>query len=355
MLSRLSTKQQADILNTGATLPRLLRGTVQETAISNLMTLVSQLAAYVHPGLPLTPFQWVKELLGEQIFDSVRLFQSFQNDKTDDSDSPSAFLFDLLGCHGDLHNCKKRPSILAFKKNSADGVVIGMIAYTRLSVDSSLQSVDQVKALFRGISSYSQLLPPFRRTLTAGTITNGHRGRSRSLLPAIMGCPSNLHPHSPFQGIVHSVLLLIKHFRLSFLQIASVLTAWDFCAECSYYFLAATVFAIGYFTEEQIVGINIGHNLLTLIRSIYKYEDKLDCANIPKQFNRYTNNANTCFHSKSNFDHMVYLRVFLGQWCYLFHPRLPKEKTKQKSVYTSVLKIFTKPAKKCIVFAVATG
>ena len=327
-------------------MPRLLRGTVQETAISNLMTLVSQLAAYVHPGLPLTPFQWVKEILGEQIFDSVRLFQSFQNDKTDDSDSPLAFLFDLLRCHGDVHNCKKRPSILAFKKNSADGVVIGMIAYTRLSVDSSLQSVDQVKALFRGISSYSQLLPPFRRTLTAGTITNGHRGRSRSLLPAIMGCPSNLHPHSPFQGIVHSVLLLIKHFRLSFLQIASVLTAWDFCAECSYYFLAATVFAIGYFTEEQIVGINIGHNLLILIRSIYKYEDKPECANIRKQFNRYTNNANTCFHSKSNFDHMVYLRVFLGQWCYLFHPRIPKEKTKQKSVYTSVLKIFTKPGKK---------
>ena len=179
-----------------------------------------------------------------------------------------------------------------------------MIAYTRLSVDSSLKSVDQAKALFRGISSYSQLLPPFRRTLTAATIANGNRGRSRSLLPAIIGCPSNLNPHSPFQGIVHSVLLLIKHFRLNFLQIASVLTAWDFCAECSYYFLAGTIFAIGYFTERQIVGINIGHNLLSLIRSIYKHEDKPECTNIRKQFNRYTNNANTCFHSKSNFEHI---------------------------------------------------
>ena len=145
---------------------------------------------------------------------------------------------------------------------------------------------------------------------------------------------------------MHSILLLIKHFRLSFLQIASVLTAWDFCAECSYYFLAATVFAIGYFTEEQIVGINIGHNLLILIRSIYKYEDKPECANIRKQFNRYTNNANTCFRSKSNFKHTVYLRVFLGQWCYVYHPCPPKEKTKQKTVYTTVLKIFTKPGKK---------
>ena len=138
------------------------------------MKLVSELAAYAQPSLPLTPFQWVKELSGKKIIDSLRLFQSFQNDTTDDTNSPSAFLFDLLGCHGDLHNCKKRPSILAFKKNSADGVVIGMIAYTRLSVDSSLRSVDQAKALFRGMESYSQLLPPFRRTLTAETIANGH-------------------------------------------------------------------------------------------------------------------------------------------------------------------------------------
>ena len=111
-------------------MPRLRSGTLEEKAASKLMTLVSELAAYVQPALPLTPFQWVKELSGKQIFDSLRLFQSFQNDTTDDTNSPSAFLFDLLGCHGDLHNCKKRPSILAFKKNSADGVVIGMIAHT---------------------------------------------------------------------------------------------------------------------------------------------------------------------------------------------------------------------------------
>ena len=43
---------------------------------------------------------------------------------------------------------------------------------------------------------------------------------------------------------------------------------------------------------------------------------------------------------------MVYLRVFLGQWCYVYHPCPPKEKTKQKTVYTTVLKIFTKSGKK---------
>ena len=169
---------------------------------------------------------------------------------------------------------RSAPTILAFKKNSDDGVVIGMIAYTRLSVNLSLRNADQAKALFRGMESYSQLLPPYRQTLTLETVLNGNRGWLRSLLPAITGCSSNLHPYSPFQGIVHSVLLLIKHFRLSLLQIASVLTAWDFCAECSYYFLAATVFTIGHFTKEQTVGINIGHNFLTLICSIYKYEDK---------------------------------------------------------------------------------
>jgi len=65
-----------------------------------------------------------------------------------------AFLFHLLGCHGDLHYCKKRPSILAFKKNPENGVVIGMITYTWLSVNLSLRSVGQTKALFRGMESY---------------------------------------------------------------------------------------------------------------------------------------------------------------------------------------------------------
>ena len=102
---------------------------MDKKALTKLLTLLSELAAYVQPNLPLTPFQWVKELSGKQIFDSLQLFQSFQNDKTDDSNSVSAFEFDLLGCHSDLHNCKKRPSILAFKKNIANGVVIGMIAY----------------------------------------------------------------------------------------------------------------------------------------------------------------------------------------------------------------------------------
>ena len=95
-------------------LPRLQSGTLVEKAASKLMKLVSELAAYVQPALPLTPFQCVKELSQKQIFNSLRLFQSFQNDTTDNTDSPLTFLFDLLGCHGDLHNCKKRPSILAF-------------------------------------------------------------------------------------------------------------------------------------------------------------------------------------------------------------------------------------------------
>ena len=257
-----------------------------------------------------------------------------------------AFLFHLLGCHGDLLNCKKRPSILALKFNSPDGVITGMIAYPRLSVHSVLLSVKQTKSMFLAMESYFQHLPSYRQTLTHETIPNGTQGTTRSLIPAIIGCPSNLHPHSPFQGIVQSVLLLTNHFDLNFVQIASVLTAWDFCAECSYYFLAATVFAIGHFTLDQSTGIGIGHNLLKLIRSIYKYEDKPECAHIWTQFNRYTNNYKTCFHVKSTFEHMVYLRIFLGQWCFVYHPSQPKKKTEQKSVYTAVLNIFTKPAKK---------
>ena len=78
------------------------------------------------------------------------------------------------------------------------------------------------------------------------------------------------------------MLLLVEHVHLNLLQTASVLCAWDFCADCSYYFVAAIVFAIGHFQPEDFAGMNIWHNLLTLIRSIYIYEDKPVCKNIQK-------------------------------------------------------------------------
>ena len=52
---------------------------------------------------------------------------------------------------------------------------------------------------------------------------------------------------------------------------------------------------------------------------------------------------------------MVYLCIFLGQWCYLFHPLQPNKKSHQKTVYKQVLDIFTKPAKKCNFYVAAAG
>ena len=175
------------------------------------------------------------------------------------------------------------------------------------------------------------------------------------MIPAIIGCPSNLHPHSPFQGIVHSVLLLTNHFRLDFVQITSVLTAWDFCAECSYYFLAATVFAIGNFTLEQYEGIGIGHNLLKLIRSIYNYEDKPDCAHIWKQINHYTDNYKICFHVKSTFEHMVYLRLFLVNGVLSTIHCNPK-RMRNKTLYTQQFLIYLQSRqRRCMYYVAAMG
>ena len=101
--------------------------------------------------------------------------------------------------------------------------------------------------------------------------------------------------------------------------------------------------------------MNTGHNLLKLIRSIYIYEDKPECKNIQKQFNRYTNNADTCFHSKSNFEHMVFLRFFLGQWCFVHHLNEPSSKASRKSTYNKLFDIFVKPAKKMAVLCGGHG
>ena len=65
------------------------------------MKLMSDLAAWIMSSLALTPFQWVKKLKGDQIFDSLQVFYLFQNDPLDDTNSQMAFLFHLLGYHGD--------------------------------------------------------------------------------------------------------------------------------------------------------------------------------------------------------------------------------------------------------------
>ena len=101
--------------------------------------------------------------------------------------------------------------------------------------------------MFKQMEFYYTQLPVHRRLLNDLTVHNGHNGRDRSLIPSIVGCQSNLNPHSPFQGIIHSVLLFVDHLNLDLLQIAS------FCAGCSYYFVAATVLAIGHLRKKKII------------------------------------------------------------------------------------------------------
>ena len=117
LLSLLLSQQQDNILKTGSTLPRLRTGTLEEGSISLLMELIFYLVVWLVPNLVLTPLQWVQKLNENQIFDSLQLFQLFQNDPSKFTNTQMVFLFHLLGCYGDLHNCTKRPPILAFKKS----------------------------------------------------------------------------------------------------------------------------------------------------------------------------------------------------------------------------------------------
>ena len=105
-------------------------------------------------------------------------------------------MYHLLGCHGDLHNCKKRPQNLAFKKNNNKGRILGMIAYPRMSVDSTLQSIGCTKDLFEELKSYHHNLLKHTSSLNDQTVQNGSRGRDQSLIPCIISCKFNLNPHS---------------------------------------------------------------------------------------------------------------------------------------------------------------
>ena len=71
-----------------------------------------------------------------------------------------------------------------------------MIAYPRMSVDSTLQSINRTKDLFEELKSYHHNLPKHQGSLNEQTVQNGSRGRDRSLIPSIISCKLILNPHS---------------------------------------------------------------------------------------------------------------------------------------------------------------
>ena len=104
------------------------------------MNVTSMLALWVHPFLPLSPLQFIVELFGFQVFDSLRMFRVDQG-TSNNSSEPLPYSMNILGCHGDKKNSKIRRFIMALKHKSDLGQVTGFIGYTRQIADTVVQKI----------------------------------------------------------------------------------------------------------------------------------------------------------------------------------------------------------------------
>ena len=130
-------------MRSGVAIPNLREGTLTEEKVVQFLNAISILGLWMNPNLPSTPYQWLHELDGQQIFDGLRIFKSIQWNES--GIRPRVFFNNIcmiihkLGCHGDNHNCNLRDQLAAFKVTDAGGTTVGFIGYTQRSVTASIE------------------------------------------------------------------------------------------------------------------------------------------------------------------------------------------------------------------------
>ena len=75
--------QKEYILQTDATLPNMLEGTLNEPKVNVLIGLLSYLSIWLFSKMLISSFQWISDTMGNngcQIFDTIRMAQINQED-----------------------------------------------------------------------------------------------------------------------------------------------------------------------------------------------------------------------------------------------------------------------------------
>ena len=348
LLGLLPRKLQRDILDHGVTAPRLLAGTVDEGYVIAAMNVISMLALWVHPFLPLSPLQFLADICGFQVFDSLRMFRVDQG-QSNNSSIPLPYSMNILGCHGDKKNSKSRRFVMALKYKSDLGQVTGFIGYTRQIADTVVNKIQLHKILFDDMVHYFDHIPKGSQGMNKVTLQQSVECKNAQIMPSIRGCPPNLNCTFSFMGIVHATIMMTSQFDLSYLEIASVLCCYDFAAECSYYFIAASIFFLKFCDKEnRSKGIAFGYDFLNYIRSLHEYEKTQSKGgkSIVGMFNRYASNNTDCSYNKREFEQLVYSRVLLCLSIFLEHPDKPSNKDVKSKAYKNYLMIFAHYAKK---------
>lgn len=172
LFSLLPKGMQKQLLQNGITVPRLLNGTANEEYAMSALFMVSCLGLWIFPYLPKTPIQFISNLHGMQIFETIRCFISHQRPST--SAQPFlAYSIDKLRCHSDRNNSLSRRFVVALKSKSLSGETTGCIGYTRRIADTMFRQIREYTRLFENMFDYFSNLPTGVHNFNPSTLQEG--------------------------------------------------------------------------------------------------------------------------------------------------------------------------------------
>ena len=353
LVSRLPEQLREEIRNTAVSIPNLRKGTLKEPKVIDFMEFGNSLALFMNPNLPITPFQWIHSLEDSQVFDSCRMLQSIQKDAVDGSDNwfnNLSMIIDLLGCHGDNHNCNERRQLNAFKSNDKDGWTVGGIFYTRRSVTNVLKRMKVLRTIIDDMNRLFEDPDHFlagMRSINSRTHAEAVPELKFVLMPSILRLRANLNPTIFAQGVIPCVLLMIKKFRLNMIELCCVLQTIDYVSDSSCYFIAACVYTLKYvdLPQRRRTSFEFGYNLQELVCKIFQYQKTSGKTAPSGQFHRYIDRNETSFCTENEFRTQTIYRLCLGMMCHLYHSEQPTSFEKSRKIKNRVMKLFTCHAK----------
>ena len=352
LISRLPENLREEIRNTAVSIPNFRKGTIQEPKVIEFMEFGNALGLWMNPSLPITPFQWINTLEESQVFDSCRMMESIQRDAVVGSGNyfnNICMTIDMLGCHGDNHNCNERRQLNAFKSNDKDGWTVGGIFYTRRSVTNAMKRmkvlrtiIDDMNRLFDDSDHFLEGM----RSINSCTHAEAVPELKFVLMPSILRLRANLNPTIFAQGVIPCVLLMIKKFRLNMIELCCVLQTFDYVSDSSCYFIAACVYTLKFGeTNNRRTGFDFGYKFQELVCKIFQYQKTSGKTAPSGQYHRYIDRIETSFCTDIEFKTQTTYRLCLGMMCHTHHPTHPTNFERSRRIKNRVMKLFTENAK----------
>jgi len=291
-----------DVMNYSLTIPRLLKSNKHELFPIMLQAL-SDYQQYLFDGIFFpSPIQLVQNSAIPLTLEAVTVACTNRSPFNDEGDVSFCDKFQLVRAHADTFNCNNsipsRAALVSFKIVDDNYQLTTIIGYSRRSVYDLLVRRESYKSIAAEITRCIRDIPQSRHSLCSQLVDGNNLSVEHDQIqlytfPQMLMRQTNFDSNAAFQGVYFGILMVARCFSLNFVEIISLLSVLEFCANCTYYFNCVIVF---YLLEERWkersphdgfgIGVDFGFNFLELTEKVYIYERKNSVSGtVPLLFN----------------------------------------------------------------------